>query len=74
MPIANPKISVCMTIRKSTHRMMSEVAKAEDRSVSWIANTAIEEWLTRAGHQLSSTPDEGEAVSSNNDGILQIED
>jgi predicted transcriptional regulator len=58
-----------MTIRKSIHQRMSEVAKADDRSVSWIANTAIEEWLARAGHQSATMPN-----ISGDDGILQIED
>lgn len=69
MPVSDPKISVCMTIRKSVHQRMSEAAKAEDRSVSWIANTAIEEWLARTGHQSTPMPS-----ISGDDGILQIED
>lgn len=73
MPISDPKVSVCMTIRRSIHQRMAAAAKAEDRSVSWIANTAIEEWLARTGHPSALMPNEG-AASSSDDGILQIED
>ena len=48
MPISDPKISVCVTIRKSLHEEASAYAKANERSVSWVVNTALQEWLSRS--------------------------
>ena len=71
MPIPDPKISVCMTIRKSLHQNMVEVSKRTDRSVSWIANAAIQDWLAATEQATEPAPT---LMPSKDDGLLQIED
>lgn len=46
-PAEDPSVGISLSLRKSTLEQVRRIARANDRSLSWIVDHAVRDWIDR---------------------------
>jgi len=51
----DPSIGISLSLKKSTLERIRNIAKSNDRSLSWIVDHAVMDWITRNTKPVTTT-------------------